>query len=108
MGRPPIGKKAMTPAQRQKRRRRILARGRKQQELVPKREENAAKYRRHMLEAGPIVWMQVLPVRQTLDNGAEELATQVLEAIALQPDLTVVQLLAALARLAGVEPCASS
>jgi hypothetical protein len=94
MGRPPIGKKAMTAAQRQRRRRRRL-------KVEAKRAENEERFRhshanRPPSEPRPPPAPYEPPTREQLADG---IATQVAEAVAANPDmLTIAEVLAAIKR----------
>lgn len=109
MGRPPIGKKAMTATERQRRRRKRLASEKAKQERKAKLEEkraiNFARLKaRHEKNHQGDEWVSVYigPPNPPLPDPHDELAEQLLDTIALEPGLSVDGLLAAIARRIGV------
>ncbi len=101
MGRPPIGKKPMTAAQRQKRRRAKVRRELKAAELERKREVNRERYDATRRKGGG-VWKSSLPMPAVapLEAMADELAMQVAEALEAH-DVTLEEFRAALERRLG-------
>jgi hypothetical protein len=115
MGRKAIGRKAMTAAERQQRRRKRLrretAKAARQAEIAAKRAKNAARNsaldQRLRAEAG--VFISPLPVGMPippLANPADEIARQLSEVLAESPELTIDDLRAAIDRRFGA-PCVS-
>ena len=90
MGRPPVGKKAMTPAQRQARRRkrpqREKAKAEREAKRVAAQAKNAARYQPNLGRD----WTDVhRPPAPPLDDPADELVDQIAEAIQLSPEITL-------------------
>ena len=91
VGRKPIGKKAMTPAERQRRRRARLrkekAKLQKEAQLAAKRAKNEAKYAAHCARMEPVraaereEWLRTHPPSPPLPDPLDELAQQVLDAL---------------------------
>ena len=107
MGRPPIGKKAMTAAERQRRRRKRLAREAAKQAREAKADERRARspyvtLPRPMFFAGlgPIEAPDPVPV-VTKEERADELARQIAEYLAEAPELTIEDVKAAIGRRFG-------
>jgi hypothetical protein len=105
MGRPPIRKKgAFTAAERQQRRRARLRREKREREVEAKKEQAAATWardeprRRAELEA----WRRTQPPGEPpLADPADELAAQILDALATEQDVDLDALVDALYRRAG-------
>jgi hypothetical protein len=98
-GRKPIGKKAMTPAERQQRRRARLRREKKAVERAAKQAENAARYASRQQQAPPFEWANV-PSDPPLPDPADELAQQVLDTLKTE-GIALKAFQAALVRRAG-------
>jgi hypothetical protein len=99
MGRLPLGKKAMTPAERQARRRKRLQREKVKGEREAKLAANRAKNAALLAKNADATWTRVhCPPAPPLDNPADELVDQIAEAIHLSPDVTLADVQEAIAR----------
>lgn len=95
MGRPSVGKRAMTDAERQRRRRKKLRREGKEAEIAAKQAKNHAVYLASMRDCVSQVVGTLAP---PLQDPAEELVEQLLAAIQLSPEITLADIQAAIAR----------
>jgi hypothetical protein len=103
MGRPPIGRKAVTPAERQARRRKRLRCKKAKGEREAKLAANRAKYASLLAKNADATWTRVYwPPAPPLDNPADELVAQIPEAIELTPEITLADVQAAIAH--RIEP----
>src|SRR4051812_36982630 len=107
MGRPPIGKKAMTTAERQRRRRKRLARENAKQAREQKAAERRARSPYVTLPRptflgglGPVEAPTPVPV-VTKEERADELARQITEYLTEAPEITIEDVKAAIGRRFG-------
>jgi hypothetical protein len=102
MGRKPIRKKgAMTAAERQRRRRKRLRADRREVLKEQQRAENHARYLAHMERHGLKERPPVEPCQPPLPDRADEIAWQIAEVMAADPELTIDDIRAALVRRFG-------
>ena len=103
MGRPPIGKKPMTAAERQRRRRKRLARDERHAEKRARSAAGLAKSHEHAKRLGELHRAELIAVEPPTADLADELVAQLLEAIQLTPDVTLTDIRNAIdRRLDGV------
>lgn len=85
MGRKPVGKVAMTDAQRQRKRRQRLGREKREAEMMEKRARNEAR-----AHASPPTWAKVdWKARRPMETPADEIACQIEEMLADMPGTTI-------------------
>jgi len=99
MGRPTIGKRAMTAAERQTRRRKRLGREKAKAERQAKLETNRAKKAARATRNTDQTWTTLYwPPAPPLADPADELVDQIYEAIQLTPEITLADIQAAIER----------
>jgi hypothetical protein len=89
MGRPTILKKAMTPAQRQRRRRKRLRSAEKQELNAERLRKYEASDAAEAERADLAAWKEAQLPASALPDRADELVQQICEAIHLDPDLRI-------------------